>query len=316
MSDEKKTKAERTPSPTPASGQSLFRAYWELCRMHKFPLGNILVFWPCAWALAIAAPNVGMPLDKLLWETLVFAVGSTLVHSAACVINDICDVDFDRQVERCKNRPLVTGRVSIPAAWVFLFILTGAAMSLLLFTNRTAQIYGIIGIFPLHALYPLMKRITYWPQAWLGLAMNWGLFVAWYTVNPNGNSEGLWPFFFGTVAWTIVYDTIYACQDRKDDSKAGVRSTALLFGDYVKPILALFAIFFIGTLANIGHIHGQGLPFWVVSIGGTVLFYIHEFITWDPDNVQDCGQKFKDNGNMGYIIWAGLILDYYLKLQQ
>ncbi|CAK5271332.1 unnamed protein product [Mycena citricolor] len=287
--------------------------YYELARLHKFPLGNILVFWPCAWGLLMAAYRTHTPLNDILVETLLFAVGSTLLHSAACVLNDICDVDLDRQVERTRNRPLARGSISILAASVWLIFLTSGSVGLLFLTNKIAFRYGLIGLFPLHALYPLMKRWTYWPQAWLGLAMNWGYPTAWLAITSTMDWPVVGTFFAGTVCWTIVYDTIYGCQDIQDDLKAGIKSTSILFGSMVRPILAGFATLFLAAMAYSGFLNDQGVYFFSISIGGTALFFIWVFTTWDVKNVADCGAKFEANGNMGVIIWLGLFLDYYYK---
>ncbi|KAK0458973.1 UbiA prenyltransferase family, partial [Desarmillaria tabescens] len=282
------------------------RYYFELTRLHKFPLGSIVVFWPCAWAFTVAASTVQLPVVQFIKGIIAFALGSTLLHSAACVLNDICDIDFDRQ--RTKNRPLVIGKISIFGATILLILLTSASLSLLCFTSLTAAAYGIIGVFPLHALYPLMKRWTWWPQAWLGLAMNWGIWVAWITVYPSAPLKNdLLIFFLGTVCWTIVYDTIYGCQDKIDDAKAGVKSTALLFGTWVRPILICFAGAFVGSLAYFGVCNDQSFVFFVVSCGGAALHFFWQFTTWSPDDPGDCGEKFKANGSLGYIIWAGML---------
>ncbi|KAJ7734760.1 UbiA prenyltransferase family [Mycena maculata] len=298
---------------TPAIEKSQWYNYYELTRLHKFPLGSILVFWPSAWGIAMAAFSGDLPIDQLLVQTFMFAIGSTLLHSAACILNDICDRDFDRRVERTKHRPLATGVISVTGATIWLLTFVIASLATLALSNRSAFLWGLIGVFPLHALYPLMKRWTWWPQAWLGLAMNWGYLVGWISVTGKMNNEIVGIFFLGTVCWTIVYDTIYACQDRKDDVAAGVKSTALLFGSWVRPILCLFAMAFVGCISLAGLWNHQGIYFFVISVGGAILFFCWQFLTWDVDDVDDCGAKFVANGNMGIIIWAGMFADYYFK---
>ncbi|THH10556.1 hypothetical protein EW146_g8340 [Bondarzewia mesenterica] len=227
-------------------------------------------------------------------QTVMFAIGSSIIHSAACVINDICDRDFDRQVERTRNRPLAAGMISLLGAWILLFVLICASFTMLFFANHTAAFYGIPGIFPFHALYPLMKRWTWWPQAWLGFAMNWGFLVAWMSVLPDSDNMRV-PIImlFGLICWTILYDTIYACQDRKDDIKAGVKSTALLFGDRVRPILAAFGTTFVACLIVAGILNKQGPAFFAVSCGGAAIHISWQLITWRVDDPQDSGAKFK-----------------------
>ncbi|KAJ7206090.1 UbiA prenyltransferase family [Mycena pura] len=296
-----------------AQAKSTWYNYYKLTRLHKFPHGNILSFWPAAWALAMAAFSINLPFRKLLAQTFMFAVRSTLLHSAACILNDICDIDFDRQVERTKNRPLVTGAISVTGATILLSTFVLASIVLLAMCSPSVLLWGLPGIFPFHALYPLMKRWTWWPQAWLGLAMNWSVLVAWISITGRINLQTVGILFAGTICWTIVYDTIYACQDRKDDIAAGIKSTALLFGTYICPILYLFTAAFIACLTYAGISNHQGLPFFLISVGGAVAFFVWQFVTWHVDDVNDCAAKFAANGNLGLIIWVGMILDYYWK---
>ncbi|KAJ7250755.1 UbiA prenyltransferase family-domain-containing protein [Mycena rebaudengoi] len=303
------------PYPIPPTAiKPIWYYYYELTRLHKWPLGSILVFWPSAWGVAMAAYSVELPWQNLLIQTLMFAIGSTLLHSAACILNDICDRDFDRQVERTKNRPLATGVISVTGATLWLLLFVFASIMVLATTNKTAFLYGLLGVFPLHALYPLMKRWTWWPQAWLGLAMNWGFPIGWLAVGGAMDKKILGIFFAGTICWTIVYDTIYGCQDRRDDIVAGVKSTSLLFGTWVRPILVMFAATFVACMVYAGICNQQGPYFFGISIGGACIFFFWQFSTWQVDDVADCGSKFEANGNMGLIIWMGMLLDYYCKI--
>lgn len=304
---EKQTLIQTTPQ------RSIARAYWELARMHKFPVGSILVFWPCVWGYLLSTgDNLPEPVTLAKYIAL-FLLESTILHSAACTINDICDVDFDRQVERCKNRPLVSGQVSMIGAWAFLFAQVAAFFAILTIVDPVPFACATFGVFPLHALYPLMKRWTWWPQGWLGLAMNWGLPTAWLIATPNDvKSVPMWVLTFGTFCWTIVYDTIYACQDRKDDIKAGVKSTALLFGDYVKQILSLFALAFVVTLGYVGYATGQGLIYYAVTVGGCTLHLLWQLATLNINEPKDCERKFIANGDLGYIVAAGMLAQHYL----
>ncbi|KZT66056.1 4-hydroxybenzoate polyprenyl transferase [Daedalea quercina L-15889] len=289
-----------------------WRLYWELARMHKFPSGSILVFWPCIWGYLLGTRGNPSGVTTLARYFIAFLIGSTLLHSAACTINDICDRDFDRQVERCKNRPIASGAVTVFQATVFLLLQVGIFVLMLTQANRTAFLCGLFGVFPLHAFYPLMKRVTNWPQAWLGLAMNWGLPTAWLMTRPEDiNSVPMWALTFGTFCWTIFYDTIYACQDRKDDVEAGVKSTALLFGAYVKPILSLFGAVFVGTLAYAGIATGMPQPYFIISVGGCALHMIWQLGTLDVDTPEDCCKKFNSNGDLGYIVAGGMLAAMY-----
>lgn len=262
----------------------------------------------------MAAYTTQLPPKNLLIQTVAFLFGSTVLHSAACVINDICDIDFDRQVERTKHRPLAAGNIPVSGAWKLLFVLTCSCIGMLLLTNPTAAFCGIFGVFPLHALYPLMKRWTWWPQAWLGLAMNWGLPVTWISVTGSCNWEAIPLLFVGTWCWTMVYDSIYACQDKEDDKVAGVKSTALLFGDWIRPILIGFSVVFLGCLAGAGILNGQGPAFYIISVGGAIIYMLWQFNAWKVDNPDNCGEMFKANGHLGNIVWIGLLIDYYCKI--
>ncbi|PCH39554.1 UbiA prenyltransferase, partial [Wolfiporia cocos MD-104 SS10] len=293
--------------------QPWWLGYWQLARMHKFPAGSILMILPCFWGYIFGTrENRPEPLELARILAAIF-VGSATLHCAACTLNDICDVDFDRQVERCKNRPLAAGTVSMPAAWAFLFLQTAVFFWMLSFVNKAAFLCGTLGAFPLHAFYPLMKRITWWPQAWLGLAMNWGLPTAWLIAAPQDvKSVPMWTLMFGTFCWTIVYDTIYAFQDRDEDIKAGVKSTAVLFGDYAKPILSLFAVAFVVALAYAGYETQQGWIYYAISVGGCAVHLLWQLVTVDLDVPEQCRLTFRANADLGYIMLAGILGEWYL----
>jgi len=279
--------------------------------MHKFPAGSTHLFWPAAWGFILGARDNRPEWTELGTMMAILFFSATLLHCAACVINDICDIDFDRQVERTKNRPLASGAVSVPAAWVFLLIQVGIFFWLLSYVNTTSFYVGTFGVFPLHALYPLMKRVTMWPQAWLGLAMNWGLPTAWLITSPaDVKSSPMWALTFGAFCWTILYDTIYACQDRKDDVKAGVKSTALLFGDWVKQILGIFAVAFVATLAYAGYQTNQSWVYFTISVGGCAAHLLWQLVTLDPDVPEDCWAKFDSNGTLGFIVAGGMVAEW------
>ncbi|EPQ59056.1 hypothetical protein GLOTRDRAFT_34372 [Gloeophyllum trabeum ATCC 11539] len=246
----------------------MLRAYWELTRLHRFPGGTILTFWPISEFSNTRALEV-LPKTHNV-GTAAFFIGNTVRHSAACIWNDICDKDFDRQV------------VSIFGATVLFIALELFCCMNMLFAGYPASILGIFGLLVLDLLYPFMKRVTYWPQAWLGIAMTWGLPVSWLSLTgsldwltvPILFIGGIWQVLkvllsHQPVSWTVYYDTIYACADRADDIKAGVKSTAILFGSHVTEISTCFAILFITSLVLAGLANSQGLLFFLVSVGGT-----------------------------------------------
>ncbi|KAF8975453.1 UbiA prenyltransferase family [Cyathus striatus] len=227
--------------------------YMRLCRLHQFPIGSSLSFVPCAWGLAMAAYAADLPAQSLIVHTLVFAFASITFHSAACVLNDICDIEFDKKVERTKNRPLVTGAVSTKEAWFLLSTLILLWIPTIISADSAVIWPGCI----FHAIYPLAKRWTWWPQLLLGLAMNWGYIIAWLSVMPFDPTV-VPCIYIGCICWTMIYDTIYACQDRNDDRKAGIKSTAILFGESVKLIVSIFYIVFIICFATAGVYNSHG----------------------------------------------------------
>lgn len=296
-----------------------WRGYYELTRLHKPVLGNALVFWPCAWGLTMAAYSIGLSPESFVLQLAMFALGCTFLHGAGCTLNDLCDIEFDKQVERTKSRPLAAGVVSVTGAIIFLTILCYLSLATLMTANKVAAICGLVGVFPLHALYPFMKRWTWWPQAWLGLAMNWGLPTAWLSVYPKVTSTQLLALsaaFLGSVCWTIMYDTMYASQDRKDDMKTGLKSTAVLFGDSVRTYLIGFSSVFVFCMVLAGIFNGQGLAYYLVSCGGAAAHLSWQLYSWNIDEGRDSAAKYQSNGVTGLLLWAGMLIDYYLAMRQ
>jgi 4-hydroxybenzoate polyprenyltransferase len=290
------------------------KPYVQLTRIDMLA-GSMLVFWPCSWGFTLAAYATSMDPQDYVSQLFLFWLGSIATHSAACILNDILDIDFDRQVERCKNRPLASGAIQIFPATIFLLCIVAITVGFLALANPLAFQVGMFGIFPLHALYPLMKRWTNWPQAWLGWAMNWGVWVAYITVKGRIDWDIVGVLFPGTICWTIVYDTIYAHQDKADDVKAGIGSTAVLFGDYSKIILSFFAAIFVSTIAVAGYNNGQGPLYFIFSVLGAAAHFTWQIGTVDLDVPTSCFEKFLSNGNtIGYIILSGMIADYLHKL--
>ncbi len=202
------------------------RPYWLLARFDR-PIGSWLLFWPGAWAIALAGQAVER-WDLILW----FALGSVAMRGAGCVYNDIVDRDLDRKVARTASRPLASGRVGLKAAWLWLGLLCLVGLVVLLQLDLTAQIVAVASLAAV-AAYPFMKRITWWPQAWLGLVFSWGALVGWPAVT-GGFAPALWWLYGGCVLWVIGYDTIYALQDIEDDALAGVKSSARALGRHAR----------------------------------------------------------------------------------
>ncbi|KAA1475310.1 UbiA prenyltransferase [Dentipellis sp. KUC8613] len=289
------------------------RPYLELIRFHR-PIGSILMCWPFVWGLTMAAYHTELPLHRY-WPELARSVfAGFIVRSSACTINDICDREYDAGVERTKNRPLASGRISVFAAYVYLVAQYIVGILLYLSYNNLAFYTALLQLLPLFIVYPFMKRVTYWPQAWLGICMNFGVIVAWASITGALDWKLLGALMVGFWGWTMHYDTIYACQDRKDDVKVGVKSTAVMLGDHVRPFTAACATLFVAMLAVGGVLNQQTPVYFVVSVGGTALQLIWQYAKVDLDSPDSCGLTFIRNGDMGWITWAGLMLDYLVKI--
>ena len=268
------------------------RPFASLMRVDR-PIGTWLLFWPCAWSVALA--GVGGR-----WELfLLFAIGAFAMRSAGCAYNDIVDRELDRLVERTRLRPLASGRVSVRAAWVLVGALGLVGLAVLLELNRTAQIVALASLAPV-AVYPFMKRITWWPQAWLGLVFSWGALVGWPAVTGSLDASALW-LYAGSVAWVIGYDTLYAIQDIEDDALVGVKSSARALGDHAAVGIA---IFYALALA------GWGMALWSVRPDPLAL------VALAPAAVQLASQMVRANPRDGALAlalfrsnrWCGLLV--------
>ncbi|KAF9462241.1 UbiA prenyltransferase family-domain-containing protein [Collybia nuda] len=309
----------KTPSiPSPKFPLGLVsesvRPYLELIRLEK-PTGTILMFWPFAWGLTMAALKTNLPLSRYTEDLGKCFVGAFVLRSSACTINDIFDRKMDAGVERTKNRPLASGRVSVFRATAYLmFQYLMGIIFFYLTVHDLALWVALFQLLPLFAIYPLLKRITYWPQAWLGFAMNFGFITAWVAVTGSLDTPLLSAAMAGCWCWTMLYDTIYACQDIKDDVKMGVNSTAILWGSWIRPLLVLCAITFVAMLAIAGHLNGQGPAYFLVSVGGTAVHLLWQFATVDLEVPESCWRNFNRNGHLGWVVWGGLMIDYVLAM--
>ncbi|KIY53913.1 UbiA prenyltransferase [Fistulina hepatica ATCC 64428] len=303
LTDTKICKATNIPSK---SSEHVLWPYLELIRFEK-PTGTILMFWPFAWGLTMAAYHTGLPPADYATKLAECFVGAFLIRSSACTINDIFDRHVDAGVERTKNRPLASGRITVFAASMYLSFQ---------YILGIAFFYYSVGLSFAFAIYPLLKRVTYWPQAWLGFAMNFGVVTAWASVAQSVDGRLLSVTLTGCWCWTMLYvDTIYACQDVADDVKVGVRSTALLFGSWIRPLLMGCAALFVAMFSVAGLLNGHGLPFFVFGIGGMSAHLVWQFLTVRLDDPSSCWVNFKRNGSLGWIIWGALLVDY-LRVQR
>ncbi|KAJ7134307.1 4-hydroxybenzoate polyprenyl transferase [Mycena epipterygia] len=287
--------------------------YVELIRLEK-PTGIILAFWPFAWGIILASHNRCVTPQSWAFWLSIFLGGSFLLRSTACTWNDILDRKFDQKVDRTKHRPIASGRVTVSNASIFLAV--EVALCILFFAfleNSKAFWFGIFSLFPLVSVYPLLKRYTYWPQAWLGVTANWGLPIAYLTLTDVFDYPRLLPLFTGAWCWTMYYDTIYACQDKKDDAQAGVKSTALKFGGWIKPILFCFGYGFVLSLLCVGIMDGHAWPFYAISVGSVSIHLLWQLWTVDLNKTSSCAAMFRQNSYTGFLVFTGLVLDYQKK---
>jgi len=274
------------------------RPYASLMRLDR-PIGTWLLFWPCAWGLALA--GVGGRWDFLFW----FALGAFAMRSAGCVYNDIVDKDLDRRVERTRLRPLASGRVSVRAAWALGALLLGIAFVVLLQLNRTAQIVALASL-ALVAAYPFMKRITWWPQAWLGLVFSWGALVGWPAVTGRLDLPAML-LWLGTVAWVVGYDTLYAIQDVEDDALVGVKSTARLFGERAPLMIGLFyALALAGWAAAIWTVRPDWLA--LAALAPAAAHLANQALRADPKNGAEALRLFRSNRTCGLYVFLALLV--------
>jgi len=267
------------------------------------PIGTWLLYLPCTWSIAIAATPGALPDVGML---ALFGTGAVLMRGAGCTINDMWDRDFDKNVERTKTRPLANGDLTMEKATAFLAVQLSAALMVLLQLNWYSVFLGASSLL-IVVTYPLMKRVTYWPQFFLGLAFNWGALLGFAAVRGACDWSVVLPLYCAGIFWTLFYDTIYAHQDKNDDVFVGVKSTALLFGERgTRPALTLFASGMVALLLTAGHFAGQTLPYYV-AVGGVGLHLGHQVFSLDLDDVADCWAKFVSNTKVGLFLFLGIV---------
>ena len=205
------------------------KIFIDLTRLNK-PIGFMLLFWPCSWGLAFAY-NENQDLNLFLYYLILFFLGSVLMRSAGCIFNDIVDKDFDKKVQRTKSRPIASGRISINHSLAYVIILCFGAFLVLIQFNLLTIILGLSSML-LAFSYPFMKRITYWPQLFLGITFNWGIIMAWAAINNSLNAEII-ILYLSAIFWTLGYDTVYGAQDMSDDEIIGLKSTSIKFKDNI-----------------------------------------------------------------------------------
>lgn len=278
-------------------------AYARLMRLHR-PIGTFLLLWPLLWALWIAAG--GVPRIDVL---IVFLLGTILMRSAGCVINDYADRNFDARVKRTADRPLAQGEVN-PKEALLLFLALLVCAALLVFTQNPFTIKLAFVGAGLAIIYPFMKRYTYFPQVYLGAAFGWAVPMS-FAAQANALPSICWLVFTAAVTWALIYDTQYAMVDRDDDLKIGIKSTAILFGDLDYKIVAGFQMLMLINLALIGRESDFSWPYWLaLLICAGLAVYQHRLIR--TRNPQKCFQAFMNNNWYGGVVFAGIAVHYLL----
>jgi 4-hydroxybenzoate polyprenyltransferase len=276
----------------------------ELTRL-KRPIGYMLLFWPCAWGLTLAY-DFSKNLNNYFFYLSLFFLGSVLMRSAGCIVNDISDKEFDKKVSRTKNRPIASNQVSVKLGIFYTSILCLLAFLILInFNNLTILL--ALGSMPLAFTYPLMKRFTYWPQLFLGITFNYGLVLGWTSIQGEINAIAI-IFYLGAIFWTLGYDTIYGFQDIKDDEIIGVKSTSIKFKKKPKLFLTTCYLIFIISLILVSiYMKLNTMFYFFILIPTTHLFFyqIHNFNFKDPKN---CLRIFKSNNFFGAIILCNILI--------
>ena len=282
---------------------AITRPYLRLARLDR-PIGSWLLLMPCWWSAGLAGMQAGQLPS--LWHIVLFFIGAFAMRGAGCTWNDLVDRDLDTKVERTRSRPIPSKQVTVPQAALFMAAQALVGLLVLLQFNRTTVLTGFASLGVV-AIYPFMKRITYWPQIVLGLAFSWGALMGWPAAFGRLDWQPL-VLYAGSISWVIGYDTIYAHQDREDDLMIGIKSTALLFGERTQPILAAFYAGAVLLIGAAGLMAGGGLIFLL----GLIAFAAHlawQVMRLDINDSAHCLMLFKSNRDAGLILFGAMLLE-------
>lgn len=280
-----------------------WRPYLKLIRADR-PIGTWLLLIPCLWSVTLASDVAGLGAPSL-WYIALFAVGSFVMRGAGCVINDLWDRDIDSRVARTADRPIASGEVSVKAGMIFLSGLLLIGLIVLLQFNISAITLGMASL-GLIAVYPLMKRITYWPQAFLGITFNWGALLAWAAVQGDVGEVAVMIYVAG-ILWTLGYDTIYGHQDKEDDIHVGVKSSSIKLGAKTRPFVLMTYMGAVILLCGAGGAIGMTW-FYFASLAVVTVQFIWQIATLNIDDPDNCLARFKSNRDAGLIIFIGCLL--------
>ena len=276
----------------------------ELTRLKK-PIGYMLLFWPCVWGLTLVY-DFNSEINTYFNYLIFFLLGSILMRSAGCIVNDIIDKKFDQKVERTKNRPIASEKISIKLALLYALVLCFCAFLILINFNLFTIVLALASM-PFAFSYPLMKRFTYWPQLFLGITFNYGLVLAWISIN---NSISLTPilFYIGAIFWTLGYDTIYGYQDIKDDEIIGIKSTSIKFKNNPKTFLTLCYSFLLISLILIGVLMNFNNIFYLFLIIPFCHLFFYQINFLNINKPEDCLKIFKSNNVLGLIVCMNILV--------
>ena len=283
---------------------SQLNLFIELTRLKK-PIGYLLLFWPCVWGLTLIYDFTGS-LNIYFYYILLFFLGSVLMRSAGCIVNDILDRKFDKKVTRTKNRPIASGKISVQTGILYAFILCSIAFLVLINFNFFTIIIALASM-PLAFTYPLMKRFTYWPQLFLGITFNYGLILGWTSISEQIDIVPI-IFYLGAIFWTLGYDTIYGFQDIKDDEIIGVKSTSIKFKGTAKIFLILCYLSLISSLVVGGLIMNFNLIYFLFIAIPVIHLFFYQLNNFNSKNPTSCLRIFKSNNYLGIIIFLNILI--------
>ena len=280
------------------------KLFIELTRLKK-PIGFMLLFWPCAWGLTLAY-DFSSNLNNYFFYLILFFLGSVLMRSAGCIVNDIMDKEFDAKVFRTKDRPIASGKISIKLGIFYSIALCLLALLILINFNYFTIILAL-GSMPLAFSYPLMKRLTYWPQLFLGITFNYGIILGWTSISEEINLIIIL-FYIGAIFWTLGYDTIYGYQDIKDDEIIGLKSTSIKFKNSAKQFLFLcYTILSVLFLVG-GYYMNFKYIYFVIFIVPLIHLFFFQIKKFNKNNPSDCLKIFKSNNMFGLIIFLNILI--------
>ena len=280
------------------------QSFIDLTRI-KRPIGYMLLFWPCLWGLTIGY-DFNKDINLFIFYLILFFLGSVLMRSAGCIINDIVDRNIDTKVERTKSRPIASGKISVKEGLFLSLFLCLIALGVLLQFNKLTIVLALASM-PLAFSYPYMKRFTYWPQLYLGITFNYGLLLGWSSIQNNITIIPL-VFYFGAIFWTLGYDTIYGFQDIKDDEIIGVKSTSIKFKDNPKIFLVICYLISIISLILTGYLMKFSLIFYLFLLFPILHLFIYQIKNLNINNHLQCLKIFKSNNSFGMLIFLNILI--------